>query len=53
MTVFAVISEQGKAKGDLGYSSTVAYAEIFHGGFQSVAYGGHLFVVGSLCDVTI
>ena len=22
-------------------------------GFQSVAYGGHLFVVGSLCDVTI
>jgi len=32
---------------------TVAYAENFHGGFRSVAYGGHLFVVSCLCDVTI
>ena len=27
--------------------------KFFMGGVQSVAYGGHLFVVGSLCDVTI
>jgi len=27
--------------------------KIFMGGFHSVAYGGHLFVVCGLCDVTI
>jgi len=32
---------------------SVAYAENFREGFHSVAYGGHLFVVCRLCDVTI
>jgi len=30
----------------------VAYAENFHGG-HSVAYGGHLYLVCPVCDVTI
>jgi len=30
----------------------MAYAENFHGGFHSVAYGGHLYVVCAVCDVT-
>ena len=34
-------------------SGPVAYAEIFHGGVNSVAYGGHLFLVWAVCDVTI
>jgi len=25
----------------------------FHGGFHSVAYGGHLYLLFALCDVTI
>jgi len=33
--------------------SSVAYAENFHGGFHSVAYGGHLYLVCAVCDVTI
>jgi len=33
--------------------STVAYAENFHGGGHSVAYGARLFVVCGFCDVTI
>jgi len=33
---------------------TVVYAEYFHGvGFHSVAYGGHLYLVCAVCDVTI
>jgi len=35
------------------WKKTVAYAENFHGEFHSVAYGGHLFVVRGLRDVTI
>jgi len=31
----------------------VAYAENFHGGVQSVAFGGHLHLVCAVCDVTI
>jgi len=31
----------------------VAYAENFHGGIHSVAYGGHLYLVCAVCDVTI
>ena len=31
----------------------VACAENFHGGFHSVAYGGHLYLVWAVCDVTI
>jgi len=31
----------------------VAYAENFHGGFHSGAYGGHLYLVCTVCDVTI
>jgi len=30
-----------------------AYAENFHGGFHTVAYGGHLQLVCALCDVII
>jgi len=40
-----------KAKREKGVA--VAYAENFHGGFHSVACGGHLFVVCGLCDVTL
>jgi len=29
----------------------VAYAEDFHGGGHSVAYGGHLYVMYAVCDV--
>jgi len=29
----------------------VAYAENFHGGVHSVAYGGHLYLVCAFCDV--
>ena len=33
---------------------TVAYAETFHvGGFHSLAYGGHLYLVCVVCDVII
>jgi len=32
---------------------TVPYAENFHGGVHSVAYGGHLYLVCAVCDVTI
>jgi len=35
------------------HCSSVAYAENFHGGFLSVAYGGHLHLLFALCDVTI
>jgi len=31
----------------------MAYAENFHGGFHSVACGGHLHLVCVVCDVTI
>jgi len=31
----------------------MAYAENFHGGVHSVAYGGHLYLVCAICDVTI
>jgi len=31
----------------------VAYAENFHGGFHSVAYGGQLYLVCTVCDVTV
>jgi len=33
--------------------SPVAYAENFHGGVRSGSYGGHLYLVCALCDVTI
>jgi len=33
--------------------SSVAYVENFHGGFHTVAYGGHLHLVCALCDVAI
>jgi len=32
---------------------TVVYAENFHGGFHSVAYGGRLYLVCALFYVTI
>jgi len=32
---------------------TVAYAENFHGGFDSGSYGGHFYLVRAVCDVTI
>jgi len=32
---------------------TVAYAEHFHGGVNSVTYGGDLYLVCAVCDVTI
>jgi len=31
----------------------VAYAENFHGGFLSAAYGGHFYFVCAVCDVII
>jgi len=31
----------------------VAYAENCHGGFHTVAYGGHLYMMCAVCDVTI
>jgi len=31
----------------------VTYAENFNGGFHSVAYGGHLYLVYAVCDVII
>jgi len=31
----------------------VAYAENFHGSVRSGSYGGHLYLVWALCDVTI
>ena len=34
-------------------SEAVAYAENFHEGVHSVAYGGHLYLVCSVCVVTI
>jgi len=34
-------------------SPSVAYAESFHGGFHSVACGGHLYFVCAVCDVAI
>jgi len=30
-----------------------SYAENFHGGFHSVAYRGHLYLVCAVCYVTI
>ena len=33
--------------------SGVGYAESFHGGFGSGSYGGHLYLVCAVCDVTI
>jgi len=33
--------------------SAVAYAKNFYGGFHSEAYGGHLYLVCAVCDVTI
>jgi len=33
------------------YVKAVAYAENFHGGFHSVACGGHLYLVRAVCDV--
>jgi len=35
------------------HAQPVAYAENFHGGFHSVAYGGHLCLVCAVYDVTI
>jgi len=32
---------------------TVAYAENFHGGFGSRSYGGYLYLVCTVYDVTI
>jgi len=32
---------------------SVAYAENFPGGLHSLAYGGHLYLVCAVCDVTI
>jgi len=32
---------------------SVAYAENLHGGFHSVAYGGHLYLVCAIYYVTI
>jgi len=32
---------------------TTQYAENFHGGFYSVAFGGHLYLVCAVCGVTI
>jgi len=32
---------------------SMAYAENFHGGVHSVAYGGHLYLVCTVYDVTI
>ena len=32
---------------------SVANAENFHGGVHSLAYGGHLYLVCTVCDVTI
>jgi len=34
-------------------SEPVVYAENFHGGVHSVAYGGHLFLVCAVRDITI
>jgi len=34
-------------------SYAVAYAENFHGAVHWVAYGGHLYLVCAVCDVTI
>jgi len=31
----------------------VAYAENFHGGVGSGSYGGHLYLVCAVCDVTV
>jgi len=37
-----------------GELHTVAYAENFHGeGFGSGSYGGHLYLVFAVCNVTI
>jgi len=35
------------------YLNPVAYAENFHGGVYSVAFGGHLYLVCAVRDVTI
>jgi len=35
------------------YSWAVAYAENFHGRFGSRSYGGYLYLVCTVCDVTI
>jgi len=32
---------------------SVAYAENFHGWFHSKAYGGNLYLVYAVCDVTV
>ena len=40
-------------KNKLSVCDKVAYAENFHeGGFHSVAYGGHLYLVCAVFDVT-
>jgi len=35
------------------HGTAVAYAENFHGGVHSVAYGGYVYLVCTVCDVTI
>jgi len=40
-------------KSMFGYTRPVAYAENFYGGVLSMAYGGHLYLVCAVWDVTI
>jgi len=52
-----LIQDANLAKGGplatMGGSLAVAYTKKLHGGFLSVAYGGYLYLVCAICDVTI